>query len=228
MSSPTVFFDIGGTLVDSPDIFEVITRKLTGKWPDKKTYDLAFGTYHRLINTMRYEEGHYPFKTVTDLHAVALAMLASQYNYRDISDQAHDICLDAYARKSTVFPETIPVLESLLKNGARMIIASDNDSDILEIQWVKHGFDKYFVDTCISETARSYKPAHGFVGNLKKYVSGNEKDCYFVGDSSVDVETGKRLGIKSVLLDRRNAGISTNADCVIYDLNALVRLLKLE
>lgn len=228
VSAKTVFFDMGGTLVDSPDIFETITRRLAERWPDKETYDLAFETYHGMISAIRYRKGHYPFKNVADLHAATLALLARQYGYRDISGQARDICLDAYAHKSTLFPETIPVLEKLLKNGVKMIIASDNDSEILEVQLAKHGLDKYFVDNCISETARAYKPANGFVNNLRKYVPKDEKDSYFVGDSSVDVESGERLGIQSVLLDRRNAGISTKADYVVYDLNGLVRLLRLE
>jgi HAD superfamily hydrolase (TIGR01509 family) len=228
VSGLVVFFDIGGTLVDSPDIFETITRKLVGRWPDKKTYDLAFETYHGMINAMRNEEGGHPFKNVGDLHAITLTFLARQYGYRDVSGQARDISVDAYARKSTLFPETKPILGKLLKNGVRMIIASDNDREILAVQMAKHGLGKYFVDSCISETARAYKPTQGFVSNLKKYVSNDPDDCYFIGDSWVDVESGRRLGIKSVLIDRRNAASNADADYVIRDLNGLIPILGLE
>ncbi len=62
MSVLTVFFDMGGTLVDFPDIFETITRRLVGRWPDKQTYDLAFEIYHGMFNAIRYEEGRHPFR----------------------------------------------------------------------------------------------------------------------------------------------------------------------
>ena len=211
MSALTVFFDMGGTLVDFPDIFEIITRRLVGRWPDKQTYDLASEIYYGMWAT-RYEEGRHPFRSGIDLHAATLALLAEKHGYRNISYQACDINVDTYARKSVLFPETIPVLERLLKHGARMIIASDNECEILAVQLAKHDLSKYFVGSCISESVRAYKPAHGFVSHLKKYIVGKAEDCYFVGDDPVDVECGKRLGIKSVLIDRRNTGIDTNAD----------------
>jgi FMN phosphatase YigB (HAD superfamily) len=223
-----VFFDIGGTLVDSPDIFEIITRKLVGRWPDKQMYDLVLKTYERMIDAMRNDEARHPFKSVGDLHVTALTSLARQHGYRDISGQGRDISVDAYAHQSTLFPETKPALEKLLKNGVRMIIASDNDSDILAVQMSKHDLGTYFVDNCISETARAYKPTHGFISNLNKYVPDDPNDCYFVGDSWVDVESGRRLGINSVLIDRRNVGSGTKATYVIRDLNGLIPLLGLE
>jgi HAD superfamily hydrolase (TIGR01549 family) len=226
--SLVVFFDIGGTLVDSPDIFEIITRKLVGRWPDKQTYDLVLKTYERMIDAIRNKEAQHPFKSVRDIHAAALTLLARQYGYADISGQARDISVDAYGRQSNLFPETKPVLDTLLKNSVRMIIASDNDLDILEIQMLKHDLNTYFVDHCISETAKAYKPTHRFLSNLKKYICDDPNDCYFVGDSWVDVESGRRLGVKSVLIDRGSAGSNTKADYVIRDLNGLIPLLGLE
>ena len=228
MSALTVFFDMGGTLVDFPDIFEIITRRLVGRWPDKQTYDLVFKIYHGMVNEITYEEGRHPFRSGIDLHAATLALLVEKHGYRNISYQARDINVDTYGRKSVLFPETIPVLEKLLRHGARMIIASDNESEIFAVQLAKHDLGKYFVGSCISESVRAYKPSHGFVNHLKKYITGKAEDCYFVGDSPVDVESGQRLGIKSVLIDRRNTGIDADADYVIRDLNGLIPLMRLE
>ncbi|MDP6501789.1 MAG: HAD hydrolase-like protein, partial [Dehalococcoidales bacterium] len=63
---------------------------------------------------------------------------------------------------------------------------------------------------------------------LKKYVLDNEENCYFVGDGIQDVECGRRLGIKSVLVDRRGSNGDTGADYVIPDLSGLVQVLSLE
>jgi len=47
---------MGGTLVDFPDIFEIITMRLVGRWPDKQTYDLAFEIYHGMVNAIDHFE----------------------------------------------------------------------------------------------------------------------------------------------------------------------------
>ena len=69
MSALTVFFDIGGTLVDCPDIFEIITRRLVRKWPDIRTSELVLETYQGMINVMRYKEDQHPFQNIVHLHA---------------------------------------------------------------------------------------------------------------------------------------------------------------
>lgn len=228
MNALTVFLDVGGTLLDTPDIFEIVTRRLVGKWPDIRTSELILETYEGMIRTIRYEDDQYPFQNIVHVHAAALALLAEKHGYKNISNQARRICVDTYACKSVLFRETIPVLETLLRHDVRMIIASDNDREILDVQLTKHDLGKYFLDICISEDVRVYKPAPGFVNYLEKYASSNENYCYFVGDAKQDVESGNRLGIKSVLLDRRNTKGNMNADYVIHDLSELLPILGLK
>lgn len=223
-----VFFDIGGTLLYSPDIFEIITRKLTGCWPNESTYKRVSETYERMIGLLRQGPPDYPFKNIVELHTDALADLASRYGYPDISVQARDICIDTYVHQSSFFPEAGGVLETLKKHHIRMVIASDNDSLGFNIQIPKFGFDRYFSGYCISETSRAYKPTSGFVDSLKKYLPVDLDDGYFVGDSRVDVESGKRLGIKSVLVDRRKSGDILGAAYVIPDLRGLLPVLGIK
>jgi phosphoglycolate phosphatase-like HAD superfamily hydrolase len=165
--------------------------------------------------------------SIIELHTSSLASLASQYGYPDISSQARDVCVDTYAHQSFFYPETEKVLTRLMENGIKMIVASDNDSAGLNVQKSKYNLDKYFSGYCISETARAYKPTLGFVNNLKKYLPGNLDECYFVGDSWVDVESGKRLGVKSVFIDRKHLGKATGADYTIHDLTELLPILKI-
>lgn len=227
MDAPTVFFDIGGTLIDSPDIFEAITRRLVDRWPDRQTYDLAVKTYEGLVINARNDDNPYPFKSICDFHTMALALLAEQHGHRDVSLEASDIAVDVYGRLSILFPETKPVLEKLLDCGATMIIASDNDSVILAEQMSKHDLGKYFTDCYISETVKAYKPTAKFVTSLRKYVPAKAFDCYFVGDAPFDVECGNHLGIKSVLVDRKKSKPKANADFVIHDLRELLAILGL-
>lgn len=225
MNSLTVFFDAGFTLIDSPDLAETITRRLVEKWPDDNAYDLVSEV---LSQISQYKDERCPFKSIDDIYTTILALLAREYGYKDISNQAHDIYLDMALHKTSLFPETISVLEKLLKNGVKMVIAADEDTEIMDKKLVKYDLNKYFVDKCISGSVRAYKPANRFISYLKKYTANNEDNCYFVGDTEFDVACGKRLGIKSVLIDRKGSIIKVYADYIIHNLNELLPILNLK
>jgi HAD superfamily hydrolase (TIGR01549 family) len=225
MKPLTVFFDVGGTLLDSPDLFVEITNNLTSKGDDETTRDLIQGIIMKLfLNVIRRD----PFLNVEKVVATTLALIAKDYNYPDISARARDIYYDVFLYRSSLFPEIIYVLDNLHRNDVRMIIASDADSELMKEELVKHNLKKYFVDICTSDLVKAYKPANKFLSYLKKYTSQNEENCYFVGDNNVDIECGKQLGIKSVLIDRKNRINKMSADYIIRDLNELLPILGLE
>lgn len=237
MNSLTVFFDVGHTLIDSPELIETITRKLSNDSLDNEVYDLVsealYGNGRGLL--YRYKglidedkEERYAFISIENMYASAFAYLAKKYGYRDISGEAHSFYLDVALHQTRLYPETISVLEKLLRNRVQMIIASDEDTEIMEKKLAKYDLNKYFVDKCISGSVRAYKPANKFICHLKKYTTNNEVNCYFVGDSPGDVECGRRLGIKSVLIDRKNTGNEIGTDYVIHDLNELLPMLNLK
>ena len=84
-----------------------------------------------------------------------------------------------------------------------MIIASDADAELMDKELEKYKIESYFSDRCVSESVKAYKPAVGFISYLRKYTVGIENSCYFVGDNLVDIESARRLGVKSVFIDRR-------------------------
>ncbi|MBN1189260.1 MAG: HAD family hydrolase [Dehalococcoidales bacterium] len=224
MNPPIVFLDMGGTLVDSPDLFEAISARLVGCASDKKTCQTVMTTF---IQVFRERDSIIPFLNVEGMMARILSVLAEKHGYKDISSQAHDIVFEVYLDKAALFPEVIPVLDRLLENDVKMVIASDADTHLMDEELKKFRLEKYFCDICVSDSVKAYKPTAGFTGYLKKYTLGNEKDCYFVGDSQVDVESAGRLGIKSVLVDRNKSGRNYQADYVFSDLTALPPALRI-
>jgi len=190
-------------------------------------YDLVLKTYEGMFNNLRNDDTKSPFVSVGESFEIALAFLAKQYGYKDISGEAYDLSIDIYAHQSNLFLETKTVLDKLLKNNVRMIIASDNDLKMLKVQMLKHDLAKYFTGYCVSEAIKAYKPTVRFIVSLKKYVSNDPSNYYIVGDMPFDVECGKRLGIKSVLMDRKNAKLDLSADYVINDLHELLLIMGL-
>ena len=224
MNSLTVFFDMGGTLVESPDFFEIVSGRLSGWPPDKKAYNLVLTKFMQIY---RDREAYSPFLSVEGMLARTLTSLAREHGYLDLSHESHDLLFEVYLHKSDLFSEVISVLDKLLSNSARMVIASDSDTHLIEEEMTKFSLNKYFIDKCVSDS-KAYKPAVGFTNYLKKYTAGNKEHCYFIGDNLVDVESGRRLGIKSVLVDRKGSETPIDADYVISDLTGLLPILEIE
>ncbi len=63
---------------------------------------------------------------------------------------------------------------------------------------------------------------------MKKYLLDDLNKCYFIGDSWVDVEAGKRLGVKTVLIDRKQTGNQIKADYNIQDLREILHTLNIK
>ena len=225
MNSSVVFFDVGGTLLNTHDIFASIADNLTNKQSDDNVRDLACKVFMKLFRNS--VEDNY-FLNIEDMIAATLDILAKDYGYPVISSRAHDIYADVFLHKSSLFPGTQRLLDTLYKNSVRMVIASDANTVITKEVLVKHKLDKYFIDICTSDLVEAYKPADKFVTYLTNYIPSNRQHCYFVGDSKVDIESGKKLGIKSVFIDRMNSREKMGADYVIRDLNELLSILSLK
>jgi phosphoglycolate phosphatase-like HAD superfamily hydrolase len=225
MKSQVVIFDVGGTLSKTPDLFTAIAENLTGKQSDDKVRDLAFKVFINLYqNTVKSDQ----FQTMEDMITGTLGILAKDYGYPVTSNRARDIYFDVFLHKSSLFPEIPYLLDTLYKNDTSMIVASDADIVLTKEFLVKHKIDKYFVDICTSDLVEAYKPADKFVRYLTRYTSDNEENSYFVGDNRVDIESGEKLCIKSVLIDRRNREDKMGADYVIHDLKELLPILSLK
>ncbi len=220
--SKTVFLDMGGTLVESPDFFETVSGRLVGGAPDGKTLKLVAHTFMQIFLD---RDPHKPFQSVEKILEKTLSLLAAESGYRDISAEAHELLFEVYLHRSRLFPEVIEVLEALQKEKVKMVIASDADTGLINEEMRKFKLKPYFDDKCVSDAVEAYKPGEKFIRYLKKYSAGNENSCFFVGDSQVDIESGQALGITSILIDRKKSGKDGGADFVIGDLTELLPVL---
>ena len=200
MNSLTVFLDVGGTLLEAPDLFGSIANNLTNNPSDEITHNLADLVLETFMQEYRNSK---EFMSIEDIIIATLTSLADDYGYPDISSNAHDIYFDVVLHKSSLFPETYSFLDTLHQDDITMITASDADTRIMEEQLVKHNIRKYFTDICTSEMVKAYKPSEKFVQYLEKYTANNELNCYFVGDNIQDVQSRNKLGVKTVLIDRK-------------------------
>ena len=126
-----------------------------------------------------------------------------------------------YDRKA--FPETKIVLEQL-REKYTLVIASNTDTEPLEqnLRYNKMFFEHVYT----SEMLRCYKPDARFYTQIMEKLHCDASEVLFVGDSGAeDIAAPKRLGMRTVLIDRKQTGADFGQDHTLRDLSGLRGLL---
>lgn len=189
----TIFFDLGGTLLDSDNIFEYIA----GQWNIENKKEIQDSLFSHFL---KIKENSLNFKTVTQLLSEAVKEVSQEYNLLDISSEVRNFYKEIYLNRVYLFKDSLETLNFLKKKGYRLIVVSDADSEIVYPQLEKLGIKHFFTDFIISSDIKAYKPDTLVVNEAKKYCSTNEEESFFIGDSMVDIDTGKELGVTPIIL----------------------------
>lgn len=197
----TIIFDVGGTLVDAPDIFDIIS-------------DSNQELKKKIIERFQFIYSGKKFYPVKEILNKVMSGLS-------INLPAEKIYSDTFVNKSYLFKETLEVLESM-KNKVDLIIVSDADSDVLIPELKKLGIYKYFSKILISSDFRAYKPSDKFVKKILPFLKSPHYKILFVGDSSVDMETAKKIGAKSVYIRRTEKNLKAD-----YEITTLKEISSL-
>lgn len=210
-----ILYDLDGTLVD--------TRE-----------DIA-----RAVNHMRAEMGESPLpqKQIegcvgTGLHALIRSCLGSDDERR--IQKASKIYRDFYAAHMLDASRLYPGAEEALRYFSprpQAVLTNKPDPfsrEILEALGVAH----YFFEIVAGDSGYSKKPDPAAVFALMEKSGANPGEVLFVGDSLVDLETGRRAGIRTVLLTHGFTGAdqlkSSRPDALAGDFYELIALAKKE
>ena len=219
-----VFFDIGGTLVGSNNLFSYLAEKL-GRKSDQsleKFLSSRFAEIYANANPPR-------FKTVVQMIAELLVLASVEFDLEDLSRLAGEFYNDLFVDKAWLLDGAKKNLEFMKKNDVKLIVASDADSNALFRELKLLGIYDFFDHFIISSEVGAYKPSDPFVNQAKKYCEGiNKREIYFVGDNKVDMVSAKKLGIISILLNASKIPTETKPDFIFKDLNELFNFWKNE
>jgi putative hydrolase of the HAD superfamily len=103
-----------------------------------------------------------------------------------------------------LFPDVLPVLESLATSGIPLQIVSNFDHLLLEVLAVT-GINKYFPEPVFSGRLGIYKPDPRIFGYAADQLGLSPGECTYVGDSPrSDVRGAEGAGMHGVLIDRSN------------------------
>jgi 2-haloacid dehalogenase len=188
-----ILFDVGGTLVSSDDIFERALVKIGSENAD--IYDFL------KIRFAHHKGRRDRFLTVREILAECLREAAHKFGVKDISNDSAKLYAEVFLG-SRAFDDTVPVLEKLRGAGIKLSIASDADEEVLMEELEKIGILKYFGDFFVSSELGAYKPSDVVVQRILESCNCKRDEMLFVGDSADDIETARKMGVKSVLIER--------------------------
>lgn len=188
-----IFFDVSGTLLGKPILFDKINEVLIHFGHNVKLNELK--TKHKLLSEILY----FPDRTDESFYNFFNAELL-----RLIGIIPSDELLSAIFKKCSYLPwhmfdDTQVLTEINLPLG---IISNFNNT-------LKEKLNKFygpiFKDIIVSEEIGLAKPNLAFYEKAIELISYNPNEVLYIGDSiKLDIEPALKVGIKCLLIDRDN------------------------
>ena len=214
MAIKLIIFDLDGTLINS---IADITNALNYAFGPCGVNDLTTTEVTALV-------GEGPSKLIQDVlterHLVAdKETLVTRF-------------LDYYAShptdKAMLYPGTREMLETL--KGLKMAIVTNKTEELSRKILRTFELDKYFDMVVAVDTIAERKPSPVPVMHVLSAFNVPAEDAIIVGDSTIDIETGKASFVKTVAVTHGygRTGFQEDADFVIGSLPELIDIVKNE
>jgi pyrophosphatase PpaX len=173
-----LLFDVDGTLVDSSEaIIGAIEKVLASKgWVCEK--DRIIGMIGMPLEEI--------FRVFTpNLSDEEIWNLVREYR---------EYYLTHHLENTKIDPSTIILLEKLKKNGFKLGIITGKYREPVYDMLEHFGILKLFDTVVTGYEVKRHKPAPDIVIEATKRLRVDSKRCAVIGDSPVDIQTGKRAG----------------------------------
>lgn len=179
-----LIFDLDGTLVNSiEDLADASNYALTKHgFPshEKEKYNYFVGDGVMLLLKRALPENN------RDDHTIDLIKADfSEYYNRN------------YSTKTKPYEGLSELLSALKAKGLRMAVASNKPDEFSKII-VEHFFEGLFEMVQGNKPDVPKKPDPQIVFEILEKLNVDKSECLFVGDTNVDIRTGKSAGVKSV------------------------------
>lgn len=116
--------------------------------------------------------------------------------------------LVAYRAAWTLFPDAVPVLDTLRAQGYRIGLLTNGTREQQRGKLAATGLDTLFDGVCISEELGVAKPDPRAFDALLQVLDVPADACVFVGDDAAkDVDGAHAAGVRAALVDRPRVGL---------------------
>ena len=215
----TIIFDVGGTLLDSPDLFQSLSNLFPDR-NDKAEISLKLRE-HILSKYQRVAYGEIEYVSIETMVSNSLKLIANESNLEDKSMYAKETLYRVFLDHAQPVEGLYEVLDYCKTKNIEMNIASDADIPLLYLELEKFGIAKYFRHCFISDELKAYKPSELFLGAIRNSLPLGGKTI-FVGDSEADILSGEKLGIRTVYLGKNEPTAKPT-----YRINTLIEFIEL-
>jgi putative hydrolase of the HAD superfamily len=200
-----IIFDVYGTLISTGSgSVEATRRILNHKGLTLNPNDVyrVWKIYHR-----EHMEALTEFVTEKEIFIKDLARIYEEYGIMGEAEKDVEPMLESlYGR--CVFEDTLKVIADF-KKKYRIAIGSTTDSLPLKENMALNGLEIEAVYT--SESLQVYKPRGEFYKQILQRQGWKAAESLYVGDSYLeDVVGPKAIGMKAVLIDRKNRYVNEN------------------
>ena len=189
-TSPTIVFDLDGTLIDTaPDLVE--------------TLNVIFARHH--MPPIAYEDARAMIGAGVKPLLVRGLVSQGKHLPPDEIDQLFEEYLEVYAAhiadRSRPFPGLTEALDALAAEGFRLAVCT-NKLEWLSVRLLDAlGLSSRFVAVCGQDTFPMKKPDPEMLRLTIAQAGGDARHAVMVGDSITDVATAKAAGIPVVAVD---------------------------
>lgn len=204
-SFKAVLFDLDGTLVDSGEavawcVNELLSRHGKERVPDERIKPLIGIGLIPLLDHFLDE----PEKYVEEYRQLYLA---------------------GFQTRTKVNEDVDEVLKYLKAKKIKVGVVT-NRHEMLAREIIRFfPFGKY-VDVLVGyQDGRPLKPDPWIILEASGEIRTEPEDCLMVGDTEIDVETGKNAGCFTVLIDYKKTNKEAKADAIIYEMKDLFSLV---
>jgi phosphoglycolate phosphatase len=190
MPSPTIVFDLDGTLVDTaPDLLDSLNHSLAAN--DLTAVDEA--GFKRFV-------GHGGRVMIERAHAAQQRSLAAEEH-----DRLLKLFLDHYTinipGKSRPYPGVVEALDRFKAAGYLLAVCTNKyEGNSVELIGAL-GLARYFAAIAGQDTFAFRKPDPRHLTETIKLAGGDPHRALMVGDSQTDIDTAKAAGIPVVAVD---------------------------
>lgn len=201
MAIRAVIFDLGGTLIDWPDWDEDVLRRwgLSYEYLCTKVPDRQWPEKERYVDAMRGAElAHWQRVNAIQASSTPEEVLQEGFQVLNctVSEAELRVALDGYGQAvngwSMVFPDAVPTLLSLRKQGYRIGLLSNtwwaaawHNSDL-----ATHGLDNLLDVVMYTSELPHSKPHPEVFRIVSKLLEVDPAECIMIGDRLIDDVSG--------------------------------------
>jgi len=198
-----VLFDLGGTLIDTADIFEILRRILEAHGL-KRSLDeisLAHKETEKQLNPKDYPRLSDEFYVIWNLHI--LEKLGIRKNVQSLARKVSEEWWDHSDVR--LYPDAEETLRQLKNMGLKVgLVTNGFQSDIDQIL-PRVGLANFFDVTVGVDAVGKTKPNREIFLYAPKKLGVSPQETLFVGDQiETDYEGARKAGLKALLIDRED------------------------